>query len=163
MEVPYHLRPYRKNVAAVVLNEQGQILACKRKDFNQSWQIPQGGIDEGESEFDAVIRELQEEIGTTQVELIGRLDENIRYDWPEAVAHKHYKGQEQTYFLFRLSPSAVIDFQAHPPAEFEQYEWLGAKDFLSRIDRSPSGGFKVKAYETAIALFQKMYPGVLAE
>lgn len=163
MDVPYHLRPYRKNVAAVVLNREGFILTCRRRDFHTTWQLPQGGIEENETAEEAVLRELDEEIGTREVEILGRLVDPICYDWPPEVAHKEYRGQEQVYFLLRLIPGAVLNFAAHPPGEFDCSEWLGCSDFLNRLDRSARGGFKFDAYENALRELRKQFPGVIAE
>ncbi len=161
MSIPYLERPYRKNVAAVVLNETGHILACRRIDFPDTWQLPQGGIEEDETEVEALLRELDEEIGTANVTIIGRLESTIRYDWPEEVAHKSFRGQEQCYFLVRLDPAAQIDFTIKSPAEFSGYEWLTSSEFLGRLDPSRNGGFKNAAYAEALRLFDSQHPGII--
>ena len=66
-------REYRRNVAIVVVNHAGLVLACHRSDSTGIWQIPQGGIEEGESDEEAMHRELEEEIGTSDVDILGKL------------------------------------------------------------------------------------------
>lgn len=148
---------YRQNVAIVVLNSQGLILACHRNDLQGMWQIPQGGIDPGEKTIDAMYRELREEIGTDDVTLIGVLSEPIRYSWPPELYSRGYHGQEQTYFLVRLNDTAVIDLSsATVSAEFDRYEWVSEADFISRLT-----SFKRDVYTRALRLLDEAFPGCL--
>lgn len=147
---------FRKNVAIVVLNHEGKMLACHRSDRSGVWQLPQGGIDPGETEEMAMYRELEEEIGTRDVSLLGRLSQNIRYDWPPEYYSRGYHGQEQTYFIVRLHDSAKIDLiQAKP--EFDKYEWVSWSEFLKRIT-----GFKVEPYSRAIDKIREEFPELLS-
>lgn len=148
---------YRKNVAAVILNEDGFLLACQRIDIHKSWQFPQGGIDKGESPENAVRRELMEEIGVENITIIGSLDSPIRYDWPMKYAPiPGYHGQEQYYFLIRLDSSVKIDLYAHQPPEFQDYRWVSVSEFLEL-----SIGFKKEAYRTALQLFMIDFPNTI--
>lgn len=149
---------YRKNVAVVVLNDSGYILACHRSDKFKSWQLPQGGIDVDESPDQAMIRELEEEIGTSKVTILGQLPETIRYDWPSTEYFRGFHGQEQWYYLARLHSDAIIDLTRHPPIEFDATQWMGASQFLSKVK-----GFKRDAYIEAIARFQEQFPGVIQD
>jgi putative (di)nucleoside polyphosphate hydrolase len=151
-------RKYRKNAAAFVINQSGQILACRRADKYHSWQIPQGGVDAGESLEEGMLRELEEEIGTRDVEVIGALPQPIRYDWPPHVQKHGYHGQEQHYFLVRLRAETKINIQAHLPAEFDQTDWVGAQEFLNRLD-----GFKAAAYTEALQQLKTKYPDTFAD
>lgn len=150
--------PYRPNVAAVVLNHQGLILACRRADEFKSWQLPQGGVDDGETPEQALIRELREEIGVDELEVLGRLHTAIYYEWPEHLHARGYRGQEQWYFLARLKPGTCIILDAHEPPEFEAFEWLTAGDLLERV-----GDFKKAAYQRALEELTLLFPGVIAE
>ncbi len=149
---------YRKNVAAFVLNDKGQILACRRADQYHSWQLPQGGVDQGESLEQAVLRELKEEIGTDDVEIIDVLPQAIRYDWPPHVHRHGFCGQEQHYFLVRLKNSARITLEKDQTAEFDQTAWVGRREFLARLD-----GFKTSAYTDALQQLMARHPHTFAE
>ncbi len=149
---------YRKNVAVVVLNDQGYILACRRSDKWQSWQLPQGGIDEGETPKQAMMRELEEEIGTNKVSVLGQLPCTICYDWPSTEYFRGFHGQEQWYFVVRLQPEAKINLSLHPPIEFDKTQWMGAKSFLAEVK-----GFKRAAYVKALALLQQQLPGLIQD
>lgn len=162
VDIPFEQRPYRKNVAAVVLDDTGRILTCRRSDFPDTWQLPQGGMEDGESAEMALRRELQEEIGTADVEILGRLPEIIRYDWPPEVAYKRFRGQEQVYFLCRLTGLTKIDFSVCEPAEFDCADWLGLEAFFQRIDQTANGGFKFRAYQQALTALDALFPGVIA-
>jgi putative (di)nucleoside polyphosphate hydrolase len=149
-------RIYRANVAAFVLNENGEILCCQRSDNHEAWQIPQGGIDPGETPDDAAMRELLEEIGTNQVSLIAKLDEPISYDWPENLFYRGFHGQEQWYYLFRLAPQATICLDTHVEIEFISYQWLSISEFLPRVH-----GFKADAYRKALKKFSEIQSGTI--
>lgn len=149
---------YRKNVAAVVLNSAGLILACERSDLDGAWQFPQGGIDKGETPGEALLRELQEEIGTSDVEILTQLQHPLRYDFPPELDDRPHRGQEQTYFLVRLNPSAKINLTAHDHPEFKRTEWVTAAEFLRRLT-----GFKSPVYSAALREFQRQCPGMISE
>lgn len=139
---------YRKNVAAVVANSAGLILACERSDRTGAWQLPQGGIENGESPEEALFRELEEEIGTSDVTIIDRLNEVIRYDWPKKLYKKGYLGQEQHYFLVNLKEEGLLNLE--DSVEFQSTKWMKPQEFIKVVE-----GFKAEAYETAINLFIK--------
>ena len=150
-------KKYRRNVAVFVLDAGGKILLCRRSDSYKAWQLPQGGMDSGETPREAMVRELGEEIGTKDVDIIHELEGTIRYDWPERLKHLGFDGQEQTYFLVRLRPEATIDLNAHDPAEFEDILWVGAGEFLARIE-----GFKKEPYSVALGKLISLFPTLIA-
>jgi len=145
-------KKYRRNVAAVVVNSDGQILACQRSDVRGAWQLPQGGIDDAETAQEALLRELEEEIGTSEVEILAQLPEPIRYDWPIELHKRGHIGQEQTYFLVRPIKETSLQ-QFRKDGEFNSYEWVSLAEFLSRLS-----GFKKDAYIKALSLLSKNYP-----
>ncbi len=156
MSLPKHYRP---NVAIVVINDDGLLLACRRIDRKDAWQLPQGGIDDGEEAEMAMKRELEEEIGTNDVEIIGWLEETIRYDWPDDIAYKKgFRGQEQTYFLTKLKSTAQIDLNTHHKPEFDDFDWITTKEFIKRVQ-----GFKAEVYHKALTLLIRNFPGTIVE
>lgn len=150
---------YRQNVAIVVLNEFGEILTCERSDTPGAWQLPQGGIEPGESAEDAMWRELNEEIGTTEVELLGALSKTIKYEWPANLFGRGYRGQEQYYFLVRLKQHAKLSIVGPGTSgEFGAWEWQTAANFFSRLK-----GFKAEAYKSGILSLAARFPGTVKE
>ena len=152
MDQLIHSKKYRPNVAAIVINANGLILACSRSDFPECWQLPQGGIEPGETPEQALRRELQEEIGVSSIEIIAKLPHLIRYDWPEEIRKNKndFYGQEQHYFLVRLLDESEIRLDTHEELEFSSTEWLTSKTFLSRLT---TASFKKAAIEEAINHF----------
>ena len=121
---------YRLNVGIVIANCEGKLLLCKRRGMN-SWQFPQGGIDNNEDPFEAAKRELYEEVGINSkyVKLIKSSDEWYKYDVPEKsrrkiLINKNFKGQKQKWFLFRLKESVKISFENDPDNEFDDFKWV---------------------------------------
>lgn len=150
-------KKYRPNVAMLILNAKGQILTCERSDIPLAWQIPQGGIDQGENPEQAMWRELEEEIGLTNknARLLGRLPNPILYDWPEHLYSRGFHGQEQHYFLLRLDGNAKILLDTEHK-EFANTLWLSKNEFLSLVE-----GFKKEAYRRALEEFEKLFPGLI--
>ena len=128
-------KQYRRNVLAVIVNKDRKILVGERSDRPGIWQMPQGGIDEGETSEEALMRELQEEIGTDKARIIKKLDYKIAYDVPEELAGdmmKTYKGQIQDWFLLELEDTAVLDL-SKSLGEFTALDWKDADSILSGI------------------------------
>lgn len=122
---------YRPGVGVVVIDDQGRVLVGRRIRAigPERWQFPQGGIDEGEAPLEAALRELEEEIGTRDVDVLAELDRPLRYDLPAAVHPaprwaKRYRGQEQRWFAVRLrGGEEAIDLETHDP-EFDAWRWV---------------------------------------
>ena len=132
----YNERPYRPCVGICLVNDEGMIFAGKRIDNRaEAWQMPQGGIDEGEDAVTACFREMAEEIGTDKAELIAQHPEWLDYDIPESLANKlwngAYKGQTQKWMLLRYKGvDADINIATEIP-EFESWQWMSPEDLVS--------------------------------
>ena len=140
---------YRKNVGMVLVNTNGHIFAGKRLDNNSdAWQMPQGGIDKGETPEVAAFRELSEETGIhhSKARLIGATAGWLSYDIPVELIpllwNGQYKGQEQKWFAFEfLGKDSDINIITKEP-EFSEWAWKSKKDLLSSIVP-----FKVEVYQ----------------
>ena len=140
---------YRKNVGMVLINTNGHIFAGKRLDNNSdAWQMPQGGIDKGETPEVAAFRELSEETGIhhSKARLIGATAGWLSYDIPVELIpmlwNGQYRGQEQKWFAFEfLGKDSDINIITKEP-EFSEWAWKSKKDLLSSIVP-----FKVEVYQ----------------
>lgn len=128
------LLPYRPNVGAALFNPEGLVFVARRADLPNAegaaggWQLPQGGIDPEEDPATAVLRELEEEIGTAQATLLGEHDEWLTYDLPpDLVGYAlggRYRGQRQRWFALRFRGQDTdirLDLDPHP--EFDAWRW----------------------------------------
>lgn len=126
--------PYRANVGAVLFNQRGLVFVARRADLPNAegapggWQLPQGGIDEGEDVQAAVLRELAEEIGTDRAEIIGEHPDWLTYDLPPELVGValggRYRGQRQRWFALRfLGEDADIQLDLDPHPEFDAWRW----------------------------------------
>ena len=121
--------PYRLGVGAVLFNGAGHVLVAQRIDTpGDAWQMPQGGIDLGEDPRETVLRELEEEIGTANAEILGESEGWLTYDLPKAIRKTvwkgRYRGQKQKWFALRfLGKDSDIDLTAHKHPEFSAWKW----------------------------------------
>ena len=121
--------PLRSGVGIVVLNKDNKIFVAKRIDSQKNfWQMPQGGVDEGEDYLTAAYRELEEETSIKNVSLIKELDGLISYDLPKnllgVIWKGKYRGQEQKWFVMRfLGKDAEINIKTENP-EFCEWKWV---------------------------------------
>ena len=152
--------PYRPNVGAVLFNRHGQVFVARRADMPNAegaaggWQLPQGGIDEGEDPATAVLRELEEEIGTSAAVVIGEHPDWLTYDLPPELLGRtlggRYRGQRQRWFALRFTgrdDDIRLDMDPHP--EFDAWRWA-ALDELPGL----AVGFKRSIYEVLATSFR---------
>lgn len=130
--------PYRLGVGMMLFNAQGDVFVAKRIDMtSEAWQMPQGGIDEGEDPRQAALRELEEEIGTSKASILRESREWFTYDLPEELIPKiwggKYRGQRQKWFAMRFTGNdGDINIQTSHP-EFSQWQWVERKQLPSLI------------------------------
>ena len=129
MKKDLHNLPLRSGVGIVVLNKENKVFVAKRIDNPKNfWQMPQGGIDEGEDFLKAAYRELEEETSIKNVELVKELDGTITYELPDRLLgliwKGKYRGQKQKWFLMRFvgSDSEINIKTKHP--EFLEWKWV---------------------------------------
>jgi putative (di)nucleoside polyphosphate hydrolase len=114
----------------MLLSRAGEVLVARRIDMPimQAWQMPQGGIDPGETPLQAALRELKEEIGTDKAEILGESSTWLKYDLPSELARGmwggRYRGQRQKWFFMRFTGSDTdIDLATEHP-EFDAWKWI---------------------------------------
>jgi putative (di)nucleoside polyphosphate hydrolase len=140
----------------MLVNDAGLVFAGKRLDQTvEGWQMPQGGIDDGEEARDAALRELQEETGTDKADIIAELPGWLTYDLPPhlvGIAFKgRFRGQKQKWFLMRFTgQDSDIDLAAHEP-EFADWKWFALDELPTLIVP-----FKRPTYEAVIAGFRDL-------
>lgn len=150
---PYQQRPYRPCVGIFLLNNDGLVFAGRRIDSRaEAWQMPQGGIDAGESPLQACMREMREEIGTNTAELINQHDDWLYYDIPLPLADRlwqgRYKGQKQKWMALRFTgDDSDINIATEEP-EFCEWKWLSPHDLVDL-----AVPFKRDVYQNVLAAF----------
>ena len=124
--------PLRTGVGIIVLNKQNKIFVGKRKDNpGDKWQMPQGGVDEGEDYITAMKRELLEETSIQNIEIIKEIDKIYQYELPENLVgiiwKGKYRGQKQKWFITRfLGEEKEINLNTKH-AEFIDWKWIEPK------------------------------------
>ncbi|MCI4660568.1 MAG: RNA pyrophosphohydrolase [Neomegalonema sp.] len=132
--------PYRPCVGLMVLSPQRLIFAGQRIDNTaEAWQMPQGGVDEGETPIEAALRELGEETGLApdHVNVLGESQDWLTYDLPADLVPRlwggRYRGQKQKWFALELTAGdAAINIATAEP-EFSQWRWLDAPTLMDKI------------------------------
>ena len=139
--------PLRLGVGAIVLNNKNRVFVGKRKDNPvDKWQMPQGGVNEGEKLIDAMKRELKEETGIKNIKILKEIDGWSEYELPENLLGKiwrgKYRGQKQKWFIVKfLGKDNEIDLKTSNH-EFVEWKWLDIESLPGVIVE-----FKKKVYE----------------
>jgi len=147
--------PYRRGVGIMLLNGENRVFVAQRIDMpSAAWQMPQGGIDAGETPVEAAWREMLEEIGTDRADLLAESRGWFRYDLPAELAAQlwrgRFRGQEQKWFAFRFTGTdADIDIRRHKHPEFSDWRWAEMANLPDLIVP-----FKRKLYADIVAEFE---------
>ena len=149
---------YRRGVGIMLLNRDGKVFVGRRIDQEEeAWQMPQGGIDRGETPRDAAFRELREETGTDKAEIVAEAKDWLTYDLPGALRGRlwrgRYVGQKQKWFAMRFQGrDGDIDLATHHP-EFSAWRWVGHDQLVTLIVP-----FKRALYGDVLAEFAHLWP-----
>ncbi len=149
---------YRPCVGVMLINRDGQAFVGRRIDTKEGdwWQMPQGGVDDGEDLREAAYRELHEETGVKRehVEIVGQMDNELFYDLPPELHGKlwggKYRGQRQTWYCARfLGSDADVNLEAHDHPEFSDWRWVDRASLPELIIP-----FKQPVYRTVVEEFR---------
>jgi putative (di)nucleoside polyphosphate hydrolase len=161
--------PYRPCVGLAVFNAQGKVFVGRRLggpehvDAGHEWQMPQGGIDEGEDPYEAALRELYEETSIRSIRKLGEVEGWLKYDIPGEIAGQawkgKYRGQKQRWFALRFTgDESEIDIAtpgggAHKP-EFVEWRW-------EKLEITPAliVPFKRRVYDDVVKSFMEFAKG----
>ncbi|MEO0918433.1 MAG: RNA pyrophosphohydrolase [Pseudomonadota bacterium] len=147
--------PYRACVGVVLANRDGLVFTGERIDTPGAWQMPQGGIDDGEVPETAALRELEEETGVSPkfVTIEAAHPDWVTYDLPTHLVGKlwkgQYRGQKQKWFLIRLNGADTLIDIAKNDKEFARWRWSTADEVLRDIVP-----FKRPVYDAVISAFR---------
>jgi putative (di)nucleoside polyphosphate hydrolase len=135
MKIDRNKLPYRQGVIGIIQNKAGHFLVVQMQSYGEDqWRFPGGGIDKGETPEAALLRELMEELGSNEFEIVKKSNHIIQYEWPEKVIldREHikkelYRGQQQIQFFVRYT--GLSDELPFNKEELRQIAWITKQDF----------------------------------
>ncbi|MBI37035.1 MAG: RNA pyrophosphohydrolase [Alphaproteobacteria bacterium] len=147
------INEYRLCAGIMLFNESGLVWTGKRTDNHNSWQMPQGGIDKGETPTSAAYRELYEETGCHNVELLDQTDDWLLYDLPQTLAKRSwggkFRGQAQKWFAFYFKGyDEEFDLSKSEKPEFKEWKWTKLRELEGLIV-----DFKRPVYQLVVSEF----------
>ena len=137
---------YRKNVVGFIFNNQNQVLIVN-KAGDDYWGLPQGGIDGGESDDDAILREMKEETNIDSIDILGKFEDIYKYKWPKGYTRSGYKGQRQTLYVLKFN--GEDDEIKLSPWELKDWKWVEIDKLVSESDEK-----RKEAYEIFLEKFR---------
>ena len=126
---------YRQCVVGVFVNDAGDVLVGERSDVKGAWQLPQGGVEPGESTLTALYREMREETGAGEFRVISIASRQVRYQFPEGLKlgpAKNYAGQVQQWYRLQFDHGSSWDL-TKVDGEFRRFEWRSVNLVLEGI------------------------------
>ena len=156
MDKKYSSLPLRSGVGIIVLNHENKVFVARRIDNPKNfWQMPQGGVNDGEDFLKAAYRELEEETSIKSVELIKELDGMITYELPDhllgIIWKGKYRGQKQKWFLMRFNgDDKEININTRHP-EFLDWKWIELNQLTEVVV-----DFKLHVYKEVLEKVKKL-------
>ena len=157
-EKKFEKLPLRNGVGLVILNSQNQVFVARRIDNPKNyWQMPQGGVENGEDYYKAALRELKEETNIKSISLVKEIDGFISYNLPNnllgIIWKGKYKGQKQKWFIMKFTgKDSEININTKKP-EFLDWRWADLETITDTVV-----DFKLKVYEKLVLEVKKVIP-----
>ncbi len=137
---------YRKNVVGFIFNNKNQVLLVNKAGESDYWGLPQGGVDNGESNNNAILREVKEETNISSVDILGKFENIYKYKWTRNCANTGYKGQKQTLYILKFNgKDSEIKLS---PWELKDWKWVEIDKLISE-----SNEIRKEAYEIFLEKF----------
>ena len=133
---------YRKNVVGFIFNNQNQVLIVNNKiEENNYWGLPQGGVNSGESNDDAILREMKEETNISSIDILGKSENIYKYKWPKSYTNSGYKGQKQTLYILKFNgEDSEIKLS---PWELKDWKWVEIDKLVSESDEKHEEAYEI--------------------